>query len=111
MPYKAGDVVTVIVAWINNDNTLGSKIRPAVIVDTKNGLQVITTATTKNKTGKYKGQWIEKKTPLFIEMGLDEPSFLHLDKNKLIAVSSSHIKRKIGNYKNIEALRKILDIE
>lgn len=111
MSYQVGDVVTAIVSWINPDGSVGSKSRPAVIVSLNNGLQIVTTTTTKDKTGKQKGQWIDENSVQYKEMGLDEPSFLHMDKKKLVALSPRYIKRKIGNYKNISLLLKQLELE
>lgn len=102
--YSPGEIIVVNCPY-QEDPTI-FKPRPVMIISkVKEEIYLIAKITTKNHTGRYKGEWIDEKSKEFEHMGIGFPSFILLEQFMQIPVTL--IKYPIGRYPAVEQLFKI----
>lgn len=102
--YAPGEIIVVNYPF-KEDPTL-FKPRPAMIISKiSEELYCIAKITTKNQTGRYKGEWIDENSKEYEPMGIGLPSFIFLE--QFIQIPITLIKYPIGRYPDVHQLFKI----
>jgi hypothetical protein len=106
--YDPGDVLTVYYPF--REDPARFTRRPALFIrDNKNGTYKMCQITRTNRTGEIKGEWIDKSSKEYKEMGLKMPSFINLE-NILDVPKSMVLWGPIGKYEDIERLLELYNI-
>lgn len=98
--FEPGDILLVRFPFQEDPTIL--KTRPALLLSVDNGIYTVCRITTKDRSGKNRGEFIHSDTMVGKELGLDFDSFIDLD--TIRHLKRSLIIRSIGEYREFNEL-------